>query len=363
MRIVASPAFHPEAAYNPYTTQLYSELVGRGHTVEDFSPRAIIRGKPDIWHLHWPDHQLARVGKAESSARVLALGGLLRLAALRGTRIVWTAHNVASHERRHPLLERLLWRQVSHTVDGVISLTSSGVDLVQRAHPRLRATPTAVIAHGHYRNAYPAPADKSAARNLLDLPLDRRLVLYLGGIRPYKNTEHLVRTFAGAEMGDTTLVIAGRPANAELRSSIEAAAAGADNVLLRLDFVPENDVPQYVAASDVMVLPFSDINNSGSAILGLSFDRPIIVPRRAAMIELEAAYGSPWVRTFEPPLTGDALCQLTSAPAPEASLDLSELAWPGIAAETEAFYRMLLGRGRVTQTTPAEELESTSAAV
>jgi beta-1,4-mannosyltransferase len=39
-------------------------------------------------------------------------------------------------------------------------------------------------------------------------------------------------------------------------------------------------------AADLIALPYKEILNSGSAILALSFDRPILVPAAGALAEL-----------------------------------------------------------------------------
>jgi len=55
-------------------------------------------------------------------------------------------------------------------------------------------------------------------------------------------------------------------------------------------------------AADLVVLPYLDILNSGSAIWALSFGRPVLLPNRGAMPELAESVGSDWVRLFDGPL-------------------------------------------------------------
>ena len=51
------------------------------------------------------------------------------------------------------------------------------------------------------------------------------------------------------------------------------------------------------------MLPFSDIMHSGSAILALSFNKPVLVPARGSLPELQALVGTDWVRTYVGELT------------------------------------------------------------
>jgi glycosyltransferase involved in cell wall biosynthesis len=101
----------------------------------------------------------------------------------------------------------------------------------------------------------------------------------------------------------------------------------------------------WLRAADVVVLPYSRIQNSGSAILALSADRPVVVPAIGAMTELRQQVGSNWVYTFEGDLTAEVLddvaAWLRDADRGE-SPDLSGLAWPAIATQTLAAYRAVL---------------------
>jgi hypothetical protein len=54
----------------------------------------------------------------------------------------------------------------------------------------------------------------------------------------------------------------------------------------------------YFAAADVVILPYKEILNSGSAMLSLSLDRPVYVPALGSMPELRDSVGDLWLRTY-----------------------------------------------------------------
>jgi hypothetical protein len=112
-------------------------------------------------------------------------------------------------------------------------------------------------------------------------------------------------------------------------------------VRLTLEHVPDVDMQRYLRAADLVVLPFTDITNSASALLALSFDRPVLVPALGAMGELQAIVGEDWVRTYDGELTREILAgALESATRPPgARPDLEPLGWDGIARRTLALYR------------------------
>jgi beta-1,4-mannosyltransferase len=97
----------------------------------------------------------------------------------------------------------------------------------------------------------------------------------------------------------------------------------------------------YLRASDVVVLPYIEILNSGAAILALSFSRPVLVPARGALIDLREEIGRDWVMTYEHELT-PAILRSAAAwaqePRPERA-PLGSLDWEPIRDLTAAIFR------------------------
>ena len=105
------------------------------------------------------------------------------------------------------------------------------------------------------------------------------------------------------------------------------------------------------AAADLVVLPFREIMNSGSAVLALSFDRPVLVPEMGSMPELQTRVGAEWVRTYQGELNATELTKAIrwahdwQRPAKP---DLSDFDWSNIARETVAAFKQLTERNSAT---------------
>ena len=347
LRVLAWPAF-VNRQQNPYNALLYGGLRALGVRVVDFYPQRLLFGRYDIWHLHWPESilNLPRPWQVLPLSVVFRL--LLRVARFRGITIVWTAHNLRSHEGLYPDVEARLWRALLSQVDGFIALTEAGKELTLTRFPVLRGRPCFVIPHGPYRAVYPDRLSRAEARARLGLPPDARVFVSLGQIRPYKNLPHLIRTFRRLPDADYRLVVAGKPATTELAAALVEAAEGDSRILLTLDFVPEEAVQIYLRAADLVVLPYLEILNSGSSILALSFARPVLVPAQGALLELQARTGREWVHTYDGDLT-PALLRDTLALARRTRRDPARLfanaSWNLIAHQTLGAYRALRERG------------------
>lgn len=331
----------PKHGDNPYLATLSASLERRGARVEDFSFRRALRGRYDVMHIHWPDLHLN--ANARSSVRSLArharLAALFALLRLRKTRIVWTVHNLKPHERHHRVSEMLfpLWfpRMCTH----VIALTLTGLESARAMYPALREKPAAVIPHGHYRGAYPSAPTRASCRDRLGLE-HRFTFLFFGNIRPYKNVPLLIEAFRAVPQRDVQLVIAGQPGRMMEIDEIERLAAGDDRVRLSLEFVPEEEVPLFMGAADVVVLPFNSILNSGSVFLALSFNRAVLAPRLGALPEIQHRLGARWVNLYDGPLSTQHLQQVLSGGGiPEhETADLSAFDWDSIGQQTLDLY-------------------------
>lgn len=337
------------AVGNPYTESLYASMKTFGADVTEFSTWGLLRTAPSIWHLHWPDHVVNRPSALQAVIRAAALLTLATLARVRGCKVVWTVHNLHSHERRHPGLEDWFWRHFVRRVDGYISLSRRGKELVLGRFPELGRVPGFVVPLGHYRDIYPHGVSRQDARATLGIPQDTLVIGYVGRILTYKNVPHLVRTYRGMDVPRSVLLVAGEPVSPEVGQAVLSAADGDRRVRLMLQHVPAEALQVYFGASDLVVFPYRDILNSSSALLALSFDRPVLVPRLGSMAELRECVGEDWVATYEGELTPSALRQAVewaTATPRERCLALDRLAWPEIARHTLDAYREVCRAGR-----------------
>jgi len=344
MRILAWPAFKA-GAQNPYNRLLYRAMVesSRKLNVEDFSLKTFWSGPFDVWHIHWPQRHSAQrsLVKAFASTAVLAL--LVVAARLRRIKVVWTIHNLRAHDQPHPKLECAFMRWFVRRIDGVVALSAGGLAQARRQFPMLERTSSAVIPHGHYVGTYPNAIAPHEARKMLGLEADVTVLLFAGRIHGYKNVPALIGAFRDVSDPDVVLVIAGPPMTPALRREIEAAADGDPRVRVHLEDVPDDRLQVYLNAADAVVYPYRDVLNSSSALLALSFFRPVLVPHVGALPELQARLGEAWVRTYRGDIdTADLRCVRDEpTPADRARLDEafgSDLGWHDIAQQTLSFF-------------------------
>jgi glycosyltransferase involved in cell wall biosynthesis len=291
----------------------------------------------------------------------LALLGLVWIARRRGTRIVWTVHNLESHDRRFPRVERWFWRGFVRQVDGVISLSHAGQQAALRRYPALRRAEHFVIPHGHYRSAYPNDVTRPEARARLGIAPAARVAAFVGQLRAYKNVPELIAAARASADADLVALVCGKPASDALRDDLRVRAGDDPRVQLRLEPIAKADMQLILNAADLVVLPYRDVLNSGAALLALSFDRPVLVPNAGALSELRQLVGADWVRTYDGALSApeleDALTW-SRVPRAAARAPLGALEWSSLARETAAAYERVVAHRRDRRAMAAERLSA-----
>lgn len=345
LTVLAWPAFENKTG-NPYTRLLYEAMEAETDVeVEETTLRQALTGQYDVWHVHWPDDFLSYRSVAKAMVYVAVELILIFGARLRGASLVWTVHDLGPHESRHPILESVFWTLFIPMVDGIISLSETAREEAYDEFPALRSVPSKVVAHGHYRSAYPDSVSKDEARGRLQVSREARMALFIGRIRPYKNVVPLIKTFRKWEEEKARLLVAGNPVSDELAQRIHSAAQSDARVRTELRFIEEDEMPVLCGASDLVVLPYETIMHSGSALLALSFDRPVLVPSRGAMKELQDRVGSKWIRTYSGDLTPDVLSEAMNWADSELRPDrapVDDLEWSRLARQTVVLYRRVL---------------------
>lgn len=343
MHILARPAFKNRSD-NPYNWLLYSSMQELGVDVDESSLKQCLQNRYAIWHLHWPELPLNQTSRRTAFTKIQALFLQMDWARSRGTKTVWTVHNLAAHEQRHPKLEAWFWQAFTHRLDGYISLSQAGMEAAQERFPQLKQLPGFVIPHGHYREEYPDFVSTQEARASLGIPPSAKVLLLFGRIRAYKNAAQLIQVFRQVPNPEAILYIAGSPEFPALAEELERVAASEPRVRMHLDFVPTDKAQLYFRAADLVILPYREILNSGSAVLALSFNCPVLVPLRGALGELQTQVGEEWVRTYEgelvPSHIEDALDWVLNTSRPKQA-PLEALNWKELAQQTLAAYHAI----------------------
>ena len=228
--------------------------------------------KPRIFHILWNN-------KFETFDRTL----LMLYYRFLGKSIVLTAHNVNANKRdsKDSFLNRLTLRIQYRLADKIFVHTERMKQELLAAFG-VRESRVIVVPFGINNTVPNTDLAPSEAKLRLGLRNGEKTILFFGRITPYKGLEYLVTAFRSiaSRHRDYRLIIAGRPDNCEsywnaMRESIrEDVRSG--QMLLKSEFIPDDVTEVYFKAADVLVLPYTQIYQSGVLFLGYGFGLPVL---------------------------------------------------------------------------------------
>ena len=272
--------FVPYFEGNPYQLTLMKKLLQQDIHVSACSKLRHVPffgdESPDAIHLHWlPSF------KAGIRGRVKLFGFCfrLRLARLLGKKVVWTVHNLYSHEGSWRRGEKKLIRRVLNAATGVIVHSPIAGDLVNQEFSPKEPSKIVIIPHGHYVDSYPNLVSRDDARKCLGISEGETVFLFLGLIRAYKGVDDLIDAFKHLDKKHTKLLIVGKPLDDATVCILKERIGGDDRIDMRPGYVPDDELQTYFNASDAVVYPYKDVLTSGALVLGMSFAKACIAPR------------------------------------------------------------------------------------
>jgi glycosyltransferase involved in cell wall biosynthesis len=136
------------------------------------------------------------------------------------------------------------------------------------------------------------PPTMTDARKKLNLPQDRQIILFFGGIRPNKGLDVLLKALEIVKSRNerVLLVIAGSLLGRfsfDSYSDMIKKAKLSKHVRTFIRFIPEEDVDYFFAASNLVVLPYLKFEaQSGVLLRAYAHKKPVVVSNVGAMGEL-----------------------------------------------------------------------------
>lgn len=273
-----------------YTECLFAALRQCGAEVVD----AMFTGKwlldhtcrGDIALFHWPSFLYSTSGSWLKClfwfARFVALLLLLRI---KGARIVWVAHNLMPHDRSRIAVLDVLGRLLVIRLSECILVHGAQTALVLQERFPATAHKLVLIPHGHWIDRYKQDIAPDQARRKLGIPDGAFVYLFFGACKSYKRLDALVTAFKSGPPGGYLLIV-GKFQDPTYEKHILALIDDDNRVFMKSGFVEDDDVQTYLRACDAVVAPYREVLTSGTAVLAMSFGRPIVSIRAGFLIDM-----------------------------------------------------------------------------
>jgi D-inositol-3-phosphate glycosyltransferase len=208
---------------------------------------------------------------------ILVLFNLLFVKILFG-KVVLTVHDVSSfsNSSNSSIISKLVYK----LTDRIITHNKFSVSEIINMNANLSSC-ISIIPHGNFIPFINIQYDKEKSKEQLGIPNNRRVLLFFGMIKKVKGLEILLSALKGVvnQNPDVLLVIAGKLWENDFSAYQKIIDENnlSEYILLHTKFIPEEDVEHYYCASDLVVLPYKKIYQSGVLMMTLSYERPALV--------------------------------------------------------------------------------------
>lgn len=267
---------------NPYQKLFYQaineefDIAIEGYDQKGLRKELIDRskGKFRYIHLHW----LHNFFDFEDPSVLKNTIEALNYAKQNGFEIIYTAHNICSHDSENAEDEKHYREQILSLVDHSLA---HGELAKQRLIKEFEVPESSIeiVPHGTYGDFYGEKVDKIQAKEKFGIPVKSTVFLFFGNIKGYKGIFNLLSSFhkLRERRGDVYLIIAGRVLDQELMPELTRQTMDA-NILFRPGFVQNNEVIDYFSSADLCVLPYERVLTSGAAMLSVTMRCPVLAP-------------------------------------------------------------------------------------
>lgn len=251
----------------------------------NFLRSALFRWKADVIHFHWLHPYMVCPTLLGSWIRSIRFAFELVCLRLGGKKLVWTMHNIQSHDAKFPRTERFFRRIVAKAFHKIVCHSDAAATL---AKTTLSVSDSKIVRSPHpsYIDVYPNQLNQQAERDKAGIGSEETVFLFVGRLAEYKGVEELIANFKNLSCEKCRLIVAGKPVDDAYGEKIRTLANKNGSIELRMGRIPDSELASLMAVADTVVLPFRNILNSGSVVLAMSFAKALIVPAQGSVPEI-----------------------------------------------------------------------------
>jgi glycosyltransferase involved in cell wall biosynthesis len=213
-----------------------------------------------------------------------AFGTIARLIRANGkTKIITIADNIIPHEQQ--FFDTAFTQYFIDSNNGFLAMSRevyAHIDLFTTGKPKK------YVAHPMYDMFGPL-LNKQEAKRKLGLDENYNYLLFFGFIRKYKGLTLLLNSFALLKQSNPNLklIVAGEFYENSEPYLTQIKNLGIENsVILRTDFIPNNEVGVYFSAADLVVQTYITATQSGVTQIAYYYNKPMLVTNVGGLAEL-----------------------------------------------------------------------------
>lgn len=198
---------------------------------------------------------------------------------------VSTVHDILPfNEKKY---DKYFHKKLYNLSDGIILQAPSNVERFSELFPESKEK-ISMIPLGHMLD-YAEPIDMMEARKKIDIPKNKLVFLFFGQIKKVKGLDILLNAIAQIDNQEHDLyfIIAGSVWKSDFSIYEEIINKNKLNHCLKIDirYIPDDEIKYYYSATNVCVLPYTDIYQSAVIQLAYAYKKPVIASKLSAFTQ------------------------------------------------------------------------------
>lgn len=213
-----------------------------------------------------------------------ALGTVAGKLKKNGTKIITILDNVIPHEKR--FYDDTCNRYFLNRNNGFVVMSETVKKDLLSLQPAAK-----YIFHPHpLYSHFGQKINQSEAKKQLNIPENKKVLLFFGLIRAYKGLDLVIEAFDKLS-DEYFLIIAGEPyQDFSVYQALIDKNVNKDRILVHAQYVSDRQVPIFFSAADVNLLPYKSATQSGVVSIAYQFDLPVIVTDVGSLAEMVTPY-------------------------------------------------------------------------
>ncbi|MEI7801046.1 MAG: glycosyltransferase family 4 protein [Bacteroidota bacterium] len=195
-------------------------------------------------------------------------------------KVVATIHDVEDFRKFGDKINYRKYFKFEKRIDHIIVHSDFAKSSIEKYFSHFPKSHIHKVPHGDTDFLFTADCSRQQAREKLNLPTDRQLILFFGQIKKVKGLDVLINAFAQLrnQNANAMLLVAGPvwKVEAEEFFNIIREYKMEKDCVLRLEYIASELVPYYFRAANIVALPYRKIYSSGVLIRSLDYASAIV---------------------------------------------------------------------------------------
>lgn len=266
------------STHNKYLTNLYNTICNEYEIIG--YDKALKKGKlfnSEIYHFNWYE---GINGKKMIAMRKM----FIKILKLLNKKIIWTVHNNFPHDitNKEEIMDFMKFMAEKSDRIHVLNNETTENQYLENYKEKVICIP-----HGDYIDNYPKSNINIFER--YNIEKDKKILLFIGQVRKYKNIELLIKSFSNSNIQEDgfVLLICGNCYDKEYIEELKKLSN--KNIVFDFNFIKDEEMESYLRNSQMIIAPYNKKSslNSGTLWMAMSYKKTMMLPLIGCVKDIE----------------------------------------------------------------------------